>query len=74
MGTRLERLLAEALTMPATDRASFAQLLLESLQPDLEYDAAWEREIARRVTEIENGTTKLIPIADALAQVRSTLK
>lgn len=74
MDTQLEKLIAEALTMSAVDRAAFAQLLLESLPAEGNDDEAWEREIERRIADIENGTTRLIPIDDALAQVRSMLK
>lgn len=74
MDTQLEKLIAEALTMSAVDRAAFAQLLLESLPAGGNDDEAWEREIERRIADIENGTTRLIPIDDALAQVRSMLK
>lgn len=38
------------------------------------FDAAWAEEIDRRVADIESGVVQLIPIADALAQVRSVLK
>ncbi|SFV01739.1 addiction module protein [Pseudoduganella namucuonensis] len=74
MATQLEKLVTEALAMQEADRAALAQLLLESLHPDADYDEAWEREIERRVEEIENGTAQLIPLEDALAQVRATLK
>lgn len=53
METQLEKLIAEALTMSAVDRAAFAQLLLESLPAEVNDDAAWERGIERRVANIE---------------------
>lgn len=74
METQLEKLVAEALTMPAVDRAAFAQLLLESLPRDAQDDEVWEREIERRVASIESGATQLIPLEEALAKVRSKLK
>ena len=74
MRTQLEKLVAEAMTMTAVDRAAFAQVLLESLGPAVEYDEAWELEIERRLSDIDKGIKKLIPIDDALAQVRSMLK
>lgn len=74
MITSFERLAAEALKMSAVDRAAFAQLLLESLHPDEGHSEAWEREIQRRLSEIVNGKVKLVPIEEALAQLRSTLK
>ncbi|MEI7748856.1 MAG: hypothetical protein WCI81_07255 [Chlorobiaceae bacterium] len=59
MSNQLELLEAEALKLSAAERAAFAQLLLASLDED---------------AEIESGTTRVIPLADALALVRAALK
>lgn len=74
MENQLELLEAEALKLSATERAAFAQLLLASLDEDTEIEEAWAIETERRIAEIESGTTQVIPIADALAQVRAALK
>jgi putative addiction module component (TIGR02574 family) len=74
MGNRLEALEAEALTLTSGERAAFAQLLLASLDEDAEIDEAWALEVERRIADVENGTVQVIPIADALAQVRAALK
>jgi len=74
MENQLELLEAEALKLSATERAAFAQLLLASLDDDAEIEEAWAIETERRIAEIESGTTQVIPIADALAQVRAALK
>ncbi len=74
MQNQLELLEAEALKLSAAERAAFAQLLLASLDEDAEIEDAWALETERRMTEIENGTTRVIPLADALAQVRAALK
>lgn len=74
MATQLELLEAEALKLPAADRAAFAQVLLASLDEDAEIDEAWAQEVERRVAEIESGAAKVIPISEALAQVRAALK
>jgi putative addiction module component (TIGR02574 family) len=74
MSTQLKLLEAEALKLPADERAAFAQLLLASLQTDVVIDEAWAIETERRIADIESGTVKTIPIADALAQVRAALK
>jgi putative addiction module component (TIGR02574 family) len=71
---KLEFLEAEALKLTARERAAFAQLLLASLDADSDLDKAWAAETERRIADIENGVEQLIPIADALAQVRATLK
>ena len=72
MPTELEALEAEALKLPASERAAFAQRLLASLDPDTE--ELWAVEVERRVAEIENGVAQLIPVSEALAQVRASLK
>lgn len=74
MENQLELLEAEALKLSANERAAFAQLLLASLDDDAEIEEAWAIETERRIAEIESGTTQVIPIADALAQVRAALK
>jgi len=53
----------EALRLKPRDRASLVHRLLESLEPEAEegVEEAWEREIARRVREIETGKAKMIP-------------
>ncbi len=74
MGNKLEVLEAEALKLTSGERAAFAQLLLASLDEDVEVEEAWAAEVERRISDVEHGITQLIPIADALAQVRAALK
>ena len=74
MGNQLELLEAEALKLTTGERAAFAQVLLASLDEDAEIEEAWAVEVERRIAEVERGTVKPIPIAEALAQVRAALK
>ncbi|OAI01489.1 hypothetical protein A1353_18190 [Methylomonas methanica] len=74
MGTQLELLEARALQLTVGERAAFAQLLLASLDEDAEIEEAWAAETERRISDIENGTVQVIPISEALAQVRAALK
>ena len=74
MGSQLELLEAEALMLSSSERAAFAQLLLASLEEDAEIEEAWALETERRIAEIESGAAQVIPIAEALAQVRAALK
>lgn len=74
MENKLEVLEAEALKLTTGERAAFAQLLLASLDEDVEVEEAWAAEVERRISDVENGVTQLIPIADVLAQVRAALK
>jgi putative addiction module component (TIGR02574 family) len=71
MATQLEVLEAEALKLPVKERAEFAQRLLASLDP--ENEELWSAEVERRIAEIESGAAQVVPIAEALAQVRATL-
>ena len=56
-------LLQEAMKLPPEARAALAGSLLASLDSDVDADAeaAWKNEIERRVREIDQGTTKLVP-------------
>jgi putative addiction module component (TIGR02574 family) len=74
MGNQLELLEAEALQLTYGERAAFAQVLLASLDEDPEIEDAWAAETERRIADIESGVAQVIPIADALAQVRAALK
>lgn len=74
MGSQLEMLEAEALKLTLGERAAFAQLLLTSLDEDTEIEEAWAVEVERRIADVESGAVQVIPIAQALAQVRAALK
>jgi putative addiction module component (TIGR02574 family) len=76
MPTPLEELTAQAKTLPPEDRARLVEELLESLAqaPDAEVEAAWDREIERRVAEVEAGTANLIPAEDVHAEARRLLR
>lgn len=74
METQLEKLAAEALKLTVSERAAFAQLLLASLEEDADIEQAWAVEVENRIEEIDAGRCQAIPIAEALAQVRASLK
>ncbi len=71
MTRNLEELFREAAQLPEQDRATLAGLLIESLEPVPEPDveAAWSREIARRVAELDAGTVKTIPWEEVRAEL-----
>ncbi len=64
-------LFREAAQLPEGDRATLAGLLIESLEPAPEQDveAAWSKEIARRVAELDAGTVETIPWHEVRAEV-----
>ena len=76
MPTLLEELSARARTLPSHERGRLAEELLDSLQGDTDTDAdsAWDREIERRVAEIEAGTVKLISAEDVHAEARRLIR
>jgi putative addiction module component (TIGR02574 family) len=76
MTTLVEELSARARTLTREDRARLAEELLDSLQevPDPDSEAAWEREIERRVAEIESGAVKLVAAEDVHAEARRLIR
>jgi len=66
MTRQLKELFQEAAKLPERDRAKLAGLLIESLEPEPEADveAAWSREIAQRVGELDAGSVELISWED----------
>lgn len=74
MENQLEALEAEALKLTPGERAAFAWRLLDSLDEDTEIEDAWAFEVERRIAEVESGAVQVIPISEALAQLRSSLK
>lgn len=74
MDTPLEKLASAALKLTASERAAFAQLLLDSLDTDTGVDAAWQEEVTLRAAQADSGERPLLPLADALLQARAALK
>jgi putative addiction module component (TIGR02574 family) len=61
----IETILKEALAKPQADRALIAHRLLVSLDPpgedDVDVEAGWQEECARRLREIHDGTVQTVP-------------
>jgi putative addiction module component (TIGR02574 family) len=80
MPTLVEESSVQAKALRSHDRASLAEELLQSLDGDSETDtntdtdAAWEREIERRVAEIDAGAVKLISAEAVHAKARRLIK
>ncbi len=63
MGTgTLSKLRAEALMLPEAERAELAHELVKSLDapPDAAVADGWDKELLRRLAEIDAGTAKLV--------------
>ncbi|MGE3842913.1 MAG: addiction module protein [Vicinamibacterales bacterium] len=66
-----KQLLAEALRLPAEERAALAGELIQSLDSDVDEDAeaAWSAEIRRRVERLDAGVAKTVPWAEARRRI-----
>jgi putative addiction module component (TIGR02574 family) len=73
MTSTVEALEAEALQLPAPDRARLLERLAVSLELDPEVEDAWEREADRREAQIADGSVQLVPGEEALARLRAKL-
>jgi putative addiction module component (TIGR02574 family) len=76
MSTLVEELSARVKALPAADRARLAEELIESLEAhaDPEAEAAWDREIERRVNEIQSGAVSLVSADDVHAEARRLIR
>jgi putative addiction module component (TIGR02574 family) len=76
MTTLVEELSQRVRALGAEDRARLADELLASLEgpADADAQAAWEKEIARRVEEIKSGNSKLIPADEVFAETARIYK
>jgi putative addiction module component (TIGR02574 family) len=72
MGEQPNKLLQEALTLSADERAALAAALIETLEvgsADADVEAAWAAEIERRIADIDAGVVKTIPWPEARAAI-----
>lgn len=73
MATTNDRVIEEALSLPADARLSLIEKLLTSLNLpiDEEIDHIWAEEAERRVSQIEEGKVKLVPGEEVFAKIRA---
>lgn len=66
-----KKVLQEALRLPAEARAALAGRLLDSLDKPVDEDAeaAWSKEIARRIDDLDKGKVKTVPWSVARRQI-----
>jgi putative addiction module component (TIGR02574 family) len=79
MSLPLDRLEAEALELPARERARLAHRLIASLDEDADEDPAeveraWKEEIQRRLEEYRAGAVQAIPASEVFAEARARLR
>jgi putative addiction module component (TIGR02574 family) len=75
MSQEVSDLLKKALALPAEARAALAGPLLESLDASVDesVEEEWNKEIARRIGELDSGKVKPVPWAEARRQVSAIL-
>jgi putative addiction module component (TIGR02574 family) len=74
MNSQLKTLADEALKLSPDEREALVQVLIASVDAEDDLEAAWAVEVERRNTDLDAGMAHPIPLAEALAQLRSTLK
>lgn len=77
MGTRgLSKVREEALELTASERAELAHDLVKSLDgaPDSDASAEWDREVLRRLDDVDAGTATLIDREEFSRRMRERLK
>jgi len=72
MTTTRDRVIEEALSLPADIRLSLVEKLLTSLNLpiDTEIDRLWAEEAERRVAQIEAGEVKMVPSEEVFSKIR----
>lgn len=74
--TSLEKLRADAMTLPDDERAQLAHDLIESLDgpPDADAAGEWDAEIERRLGAIDAGTANLIDAVELQHRIKQRLR
>jgi putative addiction module component (TIGR02574 family) len=69
-------ILKDALELPVEGRAALADSLLASLDREIDEDAetAWQREVHRRLRELDSRVATPVPWADVRSRLMATLR
>jgi putative addiction module component (TIGR02574 family) len=73
MSTSFDALTTQALALPPDQRFVLAQRLWESVEGQLDEDEELFAEIERRCAEIDSGKAELIPVDQAMREIRARL-
>lgn len=71
-----DKLLKQALTLPAEDRAALAGSLIDSLDSEVDEsaDEAWSNEISRRIEDLDSGRAKTVPWEEVRRRISAKLR
>jgi len=74
MAQHLSDVLKQAMALPSDARAALAGALLESLDEpgDASAEDGWDREIARRIADLDSGRVRTIAWAAARREIAAT--
>jgi len=75
MKATLEKVAEEALSLPVSERAALARILIQSADAETaedsaEVDSAWQIEVENRIDQVLSGSVKSIPAAEVFARLR----
>ena len=74
MSPEVSDLLKRALSLPIDERAALTNSLLDSLVPaDDSVEEAWEKEVARRMRDLDAGRAVTVPWEELRLQLLATL-
>lgn len=75
MSTQASSILEQALALPEAERRRIGEALLDSVASgdDPSIEESWNREILRRVTQIETGEVEAVDGAAGVAEIRKRL-
>jgi putative addiction module component (TIGR02574 family) len=78
MSATLEQVTEEARELSPQDREQLLARLIRDLEPveklsPAEIDDAWDKEISRRLGEIDSGKVKLVPAEEVFAKIQARL-
>lgn len=74
MSPEADELLKKAMALPPQERGALAASLFDSLEEgselDLDAEAAWQQEVARRMEEIDSGKVEPVPWLEVKRRAR----
>jgi putative addiction module component (TIGR02574 family) len=78
MSPEVDELLKKALALTPQERGALAASLIDSLEEgselDLDAEAAWQQEVARRMEEIDSGKVKPVPWLEVKRRAREMFR
>ena len=74
MPTPLDELEAQALKLPAEERAELVDRLISSLFEDHEIESAWATEVEHRTEALESGRVNSVSADGAIARARAAIE